>query len=181
MTTKKKSFTSPTKVCLPFFNRFSTMKKRRWQEMALRSVFTLCLLQSTLWTHGKMDRFFLLTFMTPIFEGDTNGRAVNRALDDSTYPGSKLAPSSFCKTILLVVWNETTYTRDWLCHLVDDGALFVCNEPYEINDITTILIKTLLIMTVRITLCAKQTRKSKWRYIIIWCSICVHICFCVKV
>ncbi len=154
MKTKKKSFTSSTTVCLPFFNRFSTMKKRRWQDMALRSVFTLCLLQSTLWTHGKMDRFFLLTFMTPIFECDTNvrGSPVNRALDDSTYPGSKLAPSSFCKTILLVVWNETTYTWDWLCHLVDDGALFVCNECYEIYDTTTILIKTLLKMKVLITL-----------------------------
>jgi hypothetical protein len=30
--------------------------------------------------------------------------------------------SSFCTTILLVVWNATTYTRDWLRHLVDDEA-----------------------------------------------------------
>jgi hypothetical protein len=42
------------------------------------------------------------------FCGDTfwsNGRGspVNRALDGSTYPGKKLRPSSFCKTIVLVV------------------------------------------------------------------------------
>jgi hypothetical protein len=33
-------------------------------------------------------------------------------------------PLFFCKPILLVAWNATTYTWDWLRHLEDDGALW---------------------------------------------------------